>query len=108
MIEKIEDRGTLIMSRKIHQYIKSILDYAVAKGYAKTNAEPSVKGELKKKPPEKHHKFIPLDKLPEFFELAIRSFVGRDGNTYLVFLTSKAYHVFIETEAKAAAKQVGP
>lgn len=40
--------------------------------------------------------------------LQIKSFVGKDGESYLVFRTAKgAYHVFGEVEAKEAARQCG-
>ncbi len=38
----------------------------------------------------------------------IRTMRGRDGNTYLVFRTTNgSYHVFVEVEAKEAARQCG-
>src|SRR5437660_12854494 len=40
--------------------------------------------------------------------LEMRSFAGRHGNSYLVFRTSGgSFHVFVEVEAKEAARQCG-
>jgi hypothetical protein len=40
--------------------------------------------------------------------LEMRTFSGKDGNSYLVFHTSGgAFHVFMEVEAKEAARQCG-
>lgn len=42
------------------------------------------------------------------FALDIRSFRGRDGNTYIVFRTpTGSYHAFMEVQAKEAARQCG-
>jgi hypothetical protein len=38
----------------------------------------------------------------------IRTFTGQSGRTYIVFKTRRdAFHVFVETEAKAAAVDCG-
>jgi hypothetical protein len=43
---------------------------------------------------------------PKGTGLAIRSFPGKDGNTYLVFRTPKgAYHIFREVNARHAARE---
>jgi hypothetical protein len=40
--------------------------------------------------------------------LEVKTFPGQDGNTYLVYRTPRgAYHVFLEVEAKEAARQCG-
>jgi hypothetical protein len=40
--------------------------------------------------------------------LPLRTFIGKDGNTYLVFRTaSNSFHAFVEVEAKEAARQCG-
>ena len=40
--------------------------------------------------------------------LEMRSFMGHDGRSYLVFRTSGgSFHVFVEVEAKEAARQCG-
>ena len=40
--------------------------------------------------------------------LQIRTFKGSDGETYLVFRgPSGSFHVFVETEAKQAARECG-
>ena len=40
--------------------------------------------------------------------LALKTFTGKDGKTYLVFRTTKgSFHVFGEVEAKEAARQCG-
>jgi hypothetical protein len=40
--------------------------------------------------------------------LEIRTFKGDDGNSYLVFRsTAGSYHVFVEVEAKEAARKCG-
>jgi hypothetical protein len=40
--------------------------------------------------------------------LQIKSFKGKSGSTYIVFKSTKgSYHVFVETEAKAAARDCG-
>jgi hypothetical protein len=40
--------------------------------------------------------------------LEMRSFQGKDGRSYLVFRTSGgSFHVFMEVEAKQAARQCG-
>jgi hypothetical protein len=40
--------------------------------------------------------------------LEMRSFEGKDGRTYLVFRTAGgSFHVFVEMEAKEAARQCG-
>jgi hypothetical protein len=40
--------------------------------------------------------------------LDMRTFVGKDGRSYLVFRTGRGvYHVFMEVEAKAAARKCG-
>jgi hypothetical protein len=40
--------------------------------------------------------------------LEMRTYRGRDGLTYLVFRTAKgAFHTFVETEAKQAARECG-
>jgi hypothetical protein len=42
------------------------------------------------------------------FGLEMKSFKGNDGSAYLVFRTSSgAFHVFVEVEAKEAARQCG-
>ena len=42
------------------------------------------------------------------YELETRTFIGKDKMTYLVFRTrGGSYHVFVETEAKAAALVCG-
>ena len=40
--------------------------------------------------------------------LEMRTFQGKDGNSYLVFRTSGgSYHTFVEVEAKQAARACG-
>lgn len=40
--------------------------------------------------------------------LGMKTFVGQDGNTYLVFRTFDGrYHAFVEVEAKQAARECG-
>jgi len=40
--------------------------------------------------------------------LEMHTFFGKDGNSYLVFRsTAGSYHVFVEVEAKEAARQCG-
>ncbi|HEU6453190.1 MAG TPA: hypothetical protein VFT57_17365 [Gemmatimonadaceae bacterium] len=40
--------------------------------------------------------------------LEIRTFAGKDGQTYVVFRTTGgAFHTFVEVEAKEAARQCG-
>lgn len=40
--------------------------------------------------------------------LEAKTFTGKSGHTYLAFKTPKgSFHVFVETEAKAAAKDCG-
>lgn len=42
------------------------------------------------------------------FGLEMKTFEGQDGNSYLVFRTSNgSFHVFMEVEAKEAARQCG-
>jgi hypothetical protein len=42
------------------------------------------------------------------FGLQMRTFTGKSGRTYIVFkLPSGAFHAFLETEAKEAAKDCG-
>lgn len=42
------------------------------------------------------------------FALEMKSFIGRDQRSYLVFLTSKgSFHAFVEVEAKQAARECG-
>ncbi len=42
------------------------------------------------------------------YELEPRTFTGKSGHTYIVFrLRSGAFHVFVETQGKAAAKDCG-
>ena len=49
-----------------------------------------------------------MKKKREGFGLEMKTFAGSDGNTYLVFRTSAgSYHVFMEVEAKEAARQCG-
>lgn len=41
-------------------------------------------------------------------ELDMRTIEGRDGRSYLVFRTARGtYHVFVEVEAKEAARKCG-
>ena len=40
--------------------------------------------------------------------LPLRTFLGKDGHTYLVFRTAdNSFHAFVEVEAKEAARQCG-
>jgi hypothetical protein len=42
------------------------------------------------------------------FGLEMKTFIGKDGNTYLVFRTREgAFNAFIEVEAKQAARECG-
>lgn len=42
------------------------------------------------------------------YGLQVRTFTGRSGHAYIVFRAPRgSFHVFIETEAKAAAKNCG-
>lgn len=40
-------------------------------------------------------------------ELGMKVFNGEDGKQYLVFRSGRKYHVFVEVEAKEAARQCG-
>jgi len=49
-----------------------------------------------------------VKKKREGLGLEMKTFSGKDGNSYLVFRTSAgAFHVFMEVEAKEAARQCG-
>lgn len=49
-----------------------------------------------------------LKKKKQGLGLEMRTFSGKDGNSYLVFRTSGgSFHVFMEVEAKEAARQCG-
>lgn len=49
-----------------------------------------------------------VKKKREGLGLEMKTFEGEDGNTYLVFHTSSgSFHVFMEVEAKEAARQCG-
>ncbi len=49
-----------------------------------------------------------VKKKREGLGLEMKTFSGKDGNSYLVFRTSAgSFHVFMEVEAKEAARQCG-
>ncbi len=49
-----------------------------------------------------------VKKKREGFGLEMKTFEGEDGNSYLVFRTATgSFHVFMEVEAKEAARQCG-
>lgn len=49
-----------------------------------------------------------VKKKREGFGLEMKTFAGKDGNAYLVLRTATgSFHVFMEVEAKEAARQCG-
>lgn len=59
-------------------------------------------------PPVDRRLTVPIKKKRKGSRLEIKAFTGNDGNAYLVFRTAKnSFHVFMEVEAKEAARQCG-
>jgi hypothetical protein len=51
---------------------------------------------------------MPVKQKKRGLGLEMKTFPGKDGNAYLVFRTSGgSFHVFMEVEAKEAARQCG-
>ena len=67
MVRLIEDRGALVLARRLMQISGQIFMYAIATGRAERNPVPDLRGALKT-PVTKHHAFLKAGDLPEFLK----------------------------------------
>lgn len=85
-VRKVEARGVIDTSKRIHQYISGVFRFAIAEGACTLNAADNIGDALKPAPRAKHFKKLSADEIPTFFR-KLRSYDGERQTALALELT---------------------
>lgn len=99
-LRKVEARGSLVVVRRLREYLGQIFRYAVASGLAERDPAADLRDALKTPARPKHHASLQAKDMPEFF-LRLRAYEGEQVRTAIALVL----HTFVRTTELREARQ---